>query len=43
MGPPLHNVHLAKQYFAGVYVRHRPETTLLYLNVIEGDIQARFS
>ena len=35
MGPPLHNVHLAKQNFAEVYVRHRPETTLLYQIVQE--------
>jgi hypothetical protein len=30
MGLPSHNVHLAKQNSAGVYVRHRPETSLLY-------------
>jgi len=30
-----HNVHLAKQNAAGVYVRHRPEKTLLYQLVDE--------
>jgi len=30
-----HNVHLATQNSAGVYVRHRPETTLLYQIVQE--------
>ncbi len=35
MGLPSHNVHLAKQSSAGVYVRHRPETTLLYRIVQE--------
>ena len=32
---PSHNVHLAKQNSAGVYVRHQPETTLLYQIVQE--------
>jgi ribosomal protein S27E len=35
MGLPSHNVHLAKRNSAGVYVRHRPETTLLYQIVQE--------
>jgi ribosomal protein S27E len=35
MGLPSHNVHLAKPNSAGVYVRHRPETTLLYQIVQE--------
>ena len=35
MGLPSHNVHLAKQNAAGVYVRRRPETTLLYQLVQE--------
>ncbi len=35
MGLPSHNIHLAKQDSAGVYVRHRPETTLLYQIVRE--------
>jgi hypothetical protein len=35
MGLPSHNVHLAKQNAAGVYERHRPETTLLYQIVQE--------
>ena len=35
MGLPSHNVRLAKQNSAGVYVRHRPETTLLYQIVQE--------
>ena len=35
MGLPSHNVHLAKPNSAGVYVRHRPETTLLYQVVQE--------
>ena len=30
MGLPSHSVHFAKQNPAGVYVRHRPEKTLLY-------------
>ena len=30
MGLPSQNIHLAKSNSAGVYVRHRPETTLLY-------------
>ena len=35
MGLPSHNVRLAKPNSAGVYVRHRPETTLLYQIVQE--------
>ena len=35
MGLPSHNVRLAKPNSAGVYVRHRPETTLLYQVVQE--------
>ena len=35
MGLPSHNVHLTKQDSAGVYIRHRPETTLLYQIVLE--------
>ncbi len=35
MGLPSHNIHRAKQNAAGVYVRHRPETTLLYQIVQE--------
>jgi hypothetical protein len=35
MGLPSHNVHLRKQNSAGVYARHRPETTLLYQVVQE--------
>ena len=35
MGLPSHNVRLAKTNSAGVYVRHRPETTLLYQIVQE--------
>lgn len=35
MGLSSHNVHLAKQNAAGVYVRHRPETTLPYQIVNE--------
>jgi len=35
MGLPSHNVRLAKPNSAGVYVRHRPETTLLYQLVQE--------
>jgi hypothetical protein len=35
MGLPSHNVHLTKQDSAGVYIRHRPETTLLYQVVRE--------
>ena len=35
MGLPSHNVHLAKKNSTGVYVRHRPETTLLYQIVRE--------
>jgi len=35
MGLPSHNVHLAKPSSTGVYVRHRPETTLLYQIVQE--------
>jgi ribosomal protein S27E len=35
MGSSSHNVHLAKQNSAGVYIRHRPETTLLYQIVQE--------
>ncbi len=35
MGLPSHNVHLAKPNPSGVYVRHRPETTLLYQIVQE--------
>jgi len=30
MGLPSHNVRLVKPNSAGVYLRHRPETTLLY-------------
>lgn len=30
MGLPSHNVRLATPTSAGVYARHRPETTLLY-------------
>jgi ribosomal protein S27E len=35
MGLPSHNVQLAKPSSAGVYIRHRPETTLLYQVVQE--------
>ena len=35
MGLPSHNAHLAKPSSTGVYVRHRPETTLLYQIVQE--------
>ena len=35
MGLPSHNARLAKPNSAGVYVRHRPETTLLYQIVHE--------
>ena len=35
MGLPSHNARLAKPNSAGVYVRHRPETTLLYQVVQE--------
>src|SRR5210317_206604 len=35
MGLPSHNARLAKPNSAGVYVRHRPETTLLYQIVRE--------
>jgi len=35
MGLPSHKTNLAKQNPAGVYVRHRPETTLLYQIVRE--------
>ena len=35
MGLPSHNVHLAKPNSAGVYLRHRPESTLLYQIVQE--------
>ena len=35
MGLPSHNVRLPKPNSAGIYVRHRPETTLLYQIVRE--------
>ena len=35
MGLPSQNARLAKPNSAGVYVRHRPETTLLYQVVQE--------
>ena len=35
MGLPSHKTNLAKQNPAGVYIRHRPETTLLYQIVQE--------